>query len=176
MNHFRTGLFLIAAVCCVSSGRDAAPPVAAPPLEIDFKPATSSFFVQDFGVPSCGVPEGRQEIYDPETGTFHIQFHAGECVNNAFEVTKVSERFTRPIIFRLTGAPQGYGCLGQPLALFVDGQTYPLEVSDSGAGFVDKTLFRVDRVDDVVTIAFTEKGQALLKPGARISFTVDFCW
>ncbi len=176
MNHFRTVLLPIMALCCVSCGQDAPDPIVGPPLEIEFKSATSSFFIQDFGVPSCGVPKGRQDCYDPQTGIFHIQFYDRECVNSSFEVTKVRERFTRPIIFRLSGVSQGYGCLGQPLALTVDGQTYALELGDTGMGEVDKTLFRVDRNDDVVTIEFTEKGQALLKPGARISFTVDFCW
>ena len=94
-------------------------------------------------------------------------------------------------MFRLTGVPPNFGCVGDPLSLCVgfrdafrdslrlDGKCYAawsmilLARPDRP---VDKTLFRVERQADVVTVEFTEKGEALLKPGALISFKVDTGW
>lgn len=41
---------------------------------------------------------------------------------------------------------------------------------------MDRTLFRVERQPDGLLVEFTEKGQALLKPGALISFRLDTGW
>jgi len=73
-----------------------------------------------------------------------------------------------------------YGCVGVPLALTVGENRYPLiDVGhDSFHAYerFDRTLFRTERKDDVVTVAFTEKGQAILKPGAQVSFKIDTGW
>jgi hypothetical protein len=155
---------------------------ASPPLEIKF-------------LQSCGLPEGRQQVYDPKTGIFHIHFHkpsriggfgSGLYKRSAFEVTKVATRFVKPVVFRLTGVPASYGCVGDPLALCVgggfqdhlrlDGKTYALVDDPLASGQVDKRLFRVQRKNDRVTVEFTEEGQALLKPGVLISFKIDTGW
>jgi hypothetical protein len=177
MNHFRVFFWLILAISCVACSQDAAGPgaieqgdePAQPPLEIRF-------------TESCGVPEGRQQAYDPRTGVFHIHFqppraigtrYSGLFERSAFEVTKVAERFAKPVVFRLTGVPADYGCWPDPLALTVDGTRYALDYEVDG---IDKTLFRVERKEETVIVAFTEKGHALMKPGAQISFKVDTGW
>jgi hypothetical protein len=144
--------------------------ISRPPLEIKFRPLEHLLGgVGDdggtSGVPSCKVPEGRQQVYDPNTGVFHIQFVDGGWHRSAFEITKVAERFAKPVVFRLTSVPTGWDCMG--LELSVGDKRYALEEDHSYVP-VDKTLFLVDRKEDVVTIDFTEKGQALLKPGTRI--------
>jgi len=198
MNRFRTFLLLALTISCPACSQDAAGPVAIQqggdaagpvaiqqdgdqsqaPLEIRFKEA-------------CGLPEGREHIYDPKTGIFHVHFkprdygHTTSLDPSAFEVTKVGGRFAKPVVFRFTGVPEGYGCVGYPLGLY----TRPA-FSWSDARYVfdecdlsilagercDKTLFRVERKEDVVTVEFTEKGQALLKPGVDIGFAVDTGW
>jgi hypothetical protein len=148
----------------------------APPLEIRFKSAMGTLFIEDYGVPSCGVPKDRQQSYDPQTGVFHIHFKSGDGVRCAFEVTKIDERSTKPIVFRLTGVPLDFGCLGRSLALIVGDKVYDLEDGRWAWRPVDKTLCRVERKGEQVTVAFTQKGRALLKPGAQIGFTVDCDW
>jgi hypothetical protein len=187
-NHFRTCLLLLCTASCPACSRDAAEPFASrqgddpaqPPLEINFKQL-------------CGPPEGRQHVYDPETGVFHVHFKkpqpigrfSGFYERSAFEVTKVAERFAKPVVFRLTGVPASYGCLGDPLTLSPGGATdnrrpagdrYALVEDALAPGPVDEALFRVERTADVVTVTFTEKGRALLKPGAMISFKPDCAW
>jgi hypothetical protein len=183
-------IILILASC---SRQDMADPVAHwpndeidPPLEITFKQ-------------SCKLPEGRQQVYDPRTGIFHVHFEeptrigmrgSGLYKRSAFEVTKIRGPFVKPVVFRLTGVPSNYGCLGDPLSLCVDGRNgqddefhfhlegkyYALVEDPLAQGPVDKTYFRVERQDEVVTVAFTEKGRALLKPGALVSFKLDHGW
>ena len=186
MSRYWICLTLIITVFGSACFQGAAGPVALPqgdepsppPLEIIFKPLSASFGFHDetSGVPSCGVPDGRQQVYDPKTGVFHIAFKSRNYKRSAFEVKKVAERFTKPVVFRLTGVPSEYGCLGVSLALFVGGKGYAIEEGALAPGPVDKTLFRVERKQEVVTVEFTAKGQSLLKPGAQISFTVDTGW
>ena len=128
------------------------------------------------GVPSCGVPEGKEGIYDPGTGIFHIRFKARKHARSAFEITKVAGTFAKPVVFRMDGVPREIGCLGYPLTLTVDGTSRPLESGALGSDPCDETLFHVKREGEAVLVAFTEKGQALLKPGAWISFKVDYGW
>ncbi len=168
-------MLLIFAVSCSACCQDVPDPIAIqqgddlsqPPLEINFKQ-------------SCGVPEGRQQAYDPKTGVFHIHFKPQRFAVSAFGVTKVAERFAKPVVFRLTGVPLAYGCVGLPLVLTVGEKRYVMiDVGPSSFHAYerfDRTLFRVERKEDVVTVAFTEKGQALLRPGAQISFKVDTGW
>jgi hypothetical protein len=165
-------VFLAALVTC-SCDRSVAEP-EGPPLEIKFLSATNTLFGDDCGVPSCGVPRGRASCYDPDTGVFHVQAEVYGEAAVGFEVTKVSERITRPIAFRLTRVPPDYGCLGRPLSLTVKGKHYPL-VQDI-LGDVDESLFRVEHDGDAVVVTFTEKGQKLLEPGARIGWSVDNNW
>jgi hypothetical protein len=182
MNHCRACLLLIVTVACLACDQDVAGPIATqqgddpsqPPLEINFKHAEHLF--RGTGEKSCEVPEGRQQVYDPKTGVFHIHFKPRNFECSAFEVTKVAERFAKPLVFRLTGVPRGYGCVGRSLALSVADKSYALEENALAPGPFDKTLFRVQRKEKVVTIEFTQKGQALLKPGAQISFTIDTGW
>jgi hypothetical protein len=183
MSRFRTCWLLVFMVSCPACRQDVAGPSAIqqgdeqspPPLEINFRQA-------------CCVAEGRQQAYDSKTGVFHIHFKPPETSRygrvdlepSAFEVMKVAERFTRPIVFRMTGVPIGYGCVGSPLALTAGEKRYPMiDVGhDSLYAYdrFDRTLFRVENKGGVVTVEFTEKGQALLKPGTQISFTVDSGW
>jgi hypothetical protein len=186
--QFRTWLLLILVVACSAGCQDRRAPVAIqqsddpPPLEITFKE-------------SCGLPEGRQQVYDPKTGVFHVHFGpskaegsrgSGLYRRSGFEVTKAAEQFVKPVVFRLTGVPEYYGCCGDSLTLCVgggysdnlllDGKSYPLVDDPMAYPPVDKTLFRVERQGEVVVIEFTEKGQALLKPGALVSFKLDHGW
>jgi hypothetical protein len=190
MNQYRKWFLLIVAVASCGCQAAADPVVrrgddeAAPPLEITFKQ-------------SCVLPEGQKQVYDPETGVFHVHFElpkriggrgSGLYKRSAFEVTKINGPFVKPVVFRLTGVPSDYGCVGDPLSLCVgasdglidslqlDGQCYALIDDPLAQGPVDKTLFRVQRLGDAVIIEFTEKGRALLKPGALISFKVDTGW
>jgi hypothetical protein len=191
MNHFRTWVLLVVTVAAFSGCQDVADPIArppggeaAPPLEVKFSQ-------------SCGLPQGRQRVYDATTGVFHVHFESvkpigargsGLYERSAFEVTKSNGPFVKPSIFRLTGIPPDYGCVGDPLSLCVgcsdglrdnlrlDGKCYALVDDPLAQGPVDKTLFRVERQGDVVTVEFTEQGRELLKPGVLISFKVDTGW
>jgi hypothetical protein len=170
---------MVACFCGCQNTADpmAGPPgnEAAPPLEVKFRQ-------------SCGLPQGRQQVYDAKAGVFHVHFESAKHKRSAFEVTKINGPFVKPIVFRLTGVPPNYGCVGDPLSLCVgfsdglrdslrlDGKCYALVDGPLAHGPVDKTLFRVERQADVVTVEFTEKGGALLKPGALISFKVDTGW
>jgi hypothetical protein len=127
------------------------------------------------------VPAGRDRVYDPQTGAFHIQFQARDFTRSGFEVTKVAERFPEPVVFRLTGIPTGYGCLGHPLILTVGEKRYALDPSCESQYWrdeepIDVTLIHSTRKGDEVTLAFTDKGQSLLKSGANISLKVDTGW
>jgi hypothetical protein len=141
------------------------------------------------------VPKGRKHIYDAETGTFHIHFQSrgrGSMIDpSAFKLTKVNGRFDKPVVLRLTGVPLAYGCMGFPLCLTTGDHApgyyeahhkgHPVYFLDDREAILpeqrcDKSLFEVERKEDVVTIRFTEKGQALLKPGVQIAFTVDTGW
>src|SRR5262249_50690296 len=132
MNCHRTCFGLILAVSCTACSPDVAHPVAIepreevplPPVEIRFKPSDGLFSKE--GELSCGVPQGRDQVYDPETGVFHVHFNARNYTRSGFEITKVAARFPRPVVFRLTGVPLVYGCLGVPLALTVGGKRYAL--------------------------------------------------
>jgi hypothetical protein len=115
-------------------------------------------------------------VYDPQTGVFHIHFFPRNYAVHAFTVTQSVERFTKPVVFSLTGVPRAYGCLGVPLALSVGGKRYAIEEGALGPGRVDRTLFRVERKADWVRVEFTQKGQALLKAGTEVSFKVDSGW
>jgi hypothetical protein len=191
MSRYWTWALLVLTVWAFCGCKEAAGPIApplgdpsAPPLELNFGQ-------------SCGLPEGRQQAFDPKTGVFHVHFTAPKSIGtpgsglyerSGFEVTKAAGPFVKPVIFRLTGVPPDYGCVGDPLSLCVgfseglrdslrlDGKCYALVDDPLTQGPVDKTLFRVERQGDVVTVEFTEKGQALLKPGALISFKVDTGW
>jgi hypothetical protein len=151
---------------------------AQPPLEISFRPAEGLRAKE--GDVSCSVPAGRDEMYDPQTGIFHIHFRAGDLKRCALEVTKANRPFARPVEFRFTGIPIGYGCMGHPLTLAVDDKRYGIDAScDSQyywAEHVDPALVRSKREKDAVLVEFTERGQALLKPGARISLEIDTGW
>jgi hypothetical protein len=176
----------ILAVACSANCQERAGPVAIreggspeqPRLEIRFQP--SQGLRAKAGEVSCEVPKGRDQVYDPDTGVFHVHFKAGNFTASGFEVTKVPERLPKPVVFRLTGVPLAYGCVGVPLALTVGENRYPLiDVGhDSFHPYerFDRTLFRIERKDDVVTVAFTEKGQTILKPGAQVSFKIDTGW
>ncbi len=154
------------------------------PLEIRFNP--SQGLGAKKGEVSCGVPAGREQVYDPDTGVFHVHFKARNLTYSGFEVTKVAERFPGPVVFRLTGVPESYGCVGVPLALTVDEKRYAMidvgHETFPAYDRMDRTLFRaerkrdVDRKEDVLTVEFTKKGQALLKPGAQVSFKLDTGW
>ena len=186
MCHFRAWS-LLAFVAAGSAGcQDRRDPVpvqegdnpSLPPLEITFKP--SQGLSAKAGEVSCGVPEGRDQVYDPQTGVFHIHFKSRDFTRSAFEVTKSTARFAQPVVFKLSGVPSGYGCLGHPLTLSVAGHRYAIDAScDSQyywAKHFDTALVRSRREGDVVTVEFTEKGQALLKPGAQISLEIDTGW
>jgi hypothetical protein len=184
--QFRGWLLLILVVACSAGCRRG--PVAIqqsddpPPLEITFKE-------------SCGLPEGREQTYDPKTGVFHVHFElskdgysrgSGVYPRSAFEVTRVAAQFVKPVVFRLTGVPEYYGCCGDSLTLCIGGvyhdclqlggKSYPLDNDVMADGLIDKTLFRVERRGEAVVIEFTEKGQVLLKPGALVSFKIDCGW
>jgi len=187
MNRFPTVLVVLFAVACSSFCQDGPTPgvsrpghePAPPPLEIRFKKADGLHAKKD--EVSCAVPEGRGQVYDPATGIFHIHFKVRNFTDGGFEMTKVAERFTKPVVFRLTGISSAYGCLGHPLTLLVGGQRYALDPSCASLYFwgerpFDKALFRSERKGDVVTVAFTPKGQALLKPGAQILLAIDTGW
>ena len=189
MNHFRTRVWLVVAAAACAGCRDGAGPAAprpgdaaAPPLEIDFRQ-------------SCGLPEGRQQVDDPETGVFHVHFDSPKRVGSpgsglyrrsAFEVTKVAGPFVKPVVFRLTGVPESFGCVGDPLALDVggdlrdhlrlDGEVYCAGQRPPRAGAGGSGPIPGRGKGDVVTVEFTEKGRALLKPGALVSFKVDTGW
>jgi hypothetical protein len=202
MKHFLTSLWLAFAVLLLAGCNDAddpkvpqpaapksAAPLAAAPQPVDEAESPLGF---EFKQP-CGLPAGRQRVYDPNTGIFHIHFGSSKpigsgaiCERNAFEVKKILGPFVRPVVFRLTGVPLSYGCLGDPLALNIgrgasngyrlEGRSYALVADPLASGPIDKSLFRIERNDDVLIVAFTEKGQALLQPGAMISFRLDFGW
>ena len=153
-------------------------PSAQPPLEVSFLPSQGLFAKE--GEVSCSVPAGRDHVYDPKTGTFHVHFQSRNFVRSACEVTKSTGRFARPVVFRFTGVPTSYGCLGHPLTLTVAEKRYAMDASMDSEHYwakeFDKALFRSQREGDAVTVEFTEKGQALLRPGARISLEVDTGW
>jgi hypothetical protein len=191
MNRGWTWAFLallVFALCGCQEATDPGPQPAGealvPPLELSFGPC-------------CGVPEGREQAYDPKTGVFHVHFAepkpigmrgSGLFERSAFEVTKAPGPFVRPVKFRLTGIPSNYGCVGDPLSLCVGGKDglrdrlrlggtcYALVEDPLELAPVDKTLFRVQHQDNVVLVEFTEKGQALLKEGTLISFQIDTGW
>jgi hypothetical protein len=180
MSRFHPSPLLLVMLCCLGCTQAVPDPADAPgddpspPLEVRFEPFERG--LTSATGPSCGVPEGRPQAYDPKTGSFHIHFRSGDYATSAFEVTKVAERSPGPIVFRLTGVPQAYGCLGTPLSLIVDGKSYAFEKDELAPVRLDKALCRVERKDDTVTLAFTEKGRAILKPGARVSFSIDTGW
>jgi hypothetical protein len=141
----------------------------------------------------CELPAGRQQAHDPETGIFRIHFRrggGGVPDPSAFEVTKVPRSFEKPLVFRLTGVPAWYGLAGYPLALSVGGNNYVIDLEsvpgqlmasvgsrDGRFGDIcDRTLFRVERRGEVVTVEFTARGQALLRPGAQIWFAWAHGW
>jgi hypothetical protein len=183
MNRFQAYCSLLLTLSCSACNQETAGPGAfasedenSPTLlEIAFRPF-SGLFTRDNAGLSCGVPAGRQQIYDPKTGVFHIHFKSQNYTRSAFEVKKVADRFTKPIVFRLTGDTRGYGCLGHDLTFSVDGKEYPLADSMYADRQIDKTLFRVEHKEQLVTIEFTQKGQALLKPGAQVWLSVDTGW
>jgi hypothetical protein len=158
----------------IQEGDDA----SASPLEISFEPSQGLRAKE--GEVSCGLPPGRDRVYDSQTGVFHVHFNARDFTCSAFAVQKAAGRFTKPVVFRFTGVPTGYGCLGQPLTLTVADKRYAIDASCESQYYwaepFDKTLFRSRREGDVVTVEFTEKGRALLKPGARISLEIDTGW
>jgi hypothetical protein len=132
---------------------------SSPPLEFAFKRF-------------CGPPPGHKGAYDAATGTFHVHFRKGKLAEtigraHAFEITKVAGRFDRPVVFRLEGVPASPN---RPLALTVGEKVYRLAPERH-----DKELLRVERKQGVTLITFTPKGQALLRPGARVSY-VRFYW
>lgn len=181
MHRFLTFLVFLAALalgsCARKGGEPNGPPEAKPnepPLEIKFLSTRGTLFGDDYGVASCGVPKGRTSCYDPATGVFHVQVNVYGEVEVGFEITRVSERISRPVAFRLTRVPPHYGCVGRPLAFTVKGKDYPL-VNDI-LGDVDTRLFRVERDRDAVVVTLTDKGQKLLEPGARIGYSVDNNW
>lgn len=176
---------LVVALACLACTQDPAERggepgdnLAAAPLDIAFNPFSGSFFFAKTtqGEPSCGLPPGRQQLYDSRTGTFHIHLTARDLHSSGFEVTKVAARFTRPIVFRLTGDTYGAGCLGRDLTLTVDDKDYPLVDGPLSYGQVDRTLFHSQRDGATVTVTFTRKGEALLKPGAQVWLQVDTAW
>ncbi len=181
-----TWLLLILAVACSTGCQDQTVAVAnqeadapkSPPLEIDFKP-TEGLYAKE-GEVSCGLPQGRDEVYDPQTGEFHIHFNSRRFTRSAFEVKKAAGPFAKPVVFRFTGIPLSYGCLGHPLTLSVDDKQYALDASCDSQYFwaehFDKSLFRSHREGDAVTVEFSEKSQTLLKPGTRISLEIDTGW
>jgi hypothetical protein len=200
MNHFRTCFWLLFTIAASSGCQEAAgPSVLSRPDEAPPAPLKSAFR-QSCGPleitfwQSCGPPAGGQRVYDPKTGVFHIHFSEPEHIGSlcsgvykrsGFEVTKVTGPFVKPVVFRLTGVPASYGCLGDPLALCVgeafsdflpDGKIYDLVADPLAAGPVDQTLFRVKHDVDAITIEFREKGRALLKPGTVMSFKLDHAW
>ena len=131
---------------------------AQPPLEIAFKRF-------------CAPPADR-DIFDPRTQTIHIHFFAGELGErigqaSEFELAQVSNRLPKALAFRLTGLPDEPN---QPLRLHVGEERFLLDPVRH-----DKTLFHVERRDDATQIEFTQKGLALLKPGARFRF-LEMAW
>ena len=180
MSLFGASMLLLTG-SCPGYGQPAASPVeqadeaSAPPLGITFQPSRG-LVGENLREPSCGVPTGRRQVYDPATGVFHIHFRPRNFAVSAFTVTKTPARFTKPVVFHLTGVPKAYGCLGAPLALSVDGKSYAIEKGATAPARADRTLFQVERSADRVTVKFTEKGQALLKSGAQIWFQVDTGW
>jgi hypothetical protein len=183
---FQAALSLVLVVACSAGCQDRAGLVAVqkadtpspPPLEISFQPSQGLRAKE--GELSCEVPHGRSQVYDPQTGTFHIHFRSRDFTRCAFEVTKATGRFTQPVVFRFTGVPSGYGCLGHPLTLSLADKRYAIDGSCDSQYYwtehFDKALFRSQRDGDVVTVEFTEKGQSLLKPGAKISLEIDTGW
>jgi hypothetical protein len=127
------------------------------------------------------VPNGRDGVYDAATGTFHVHFKVRNFTQGGFDVAKVSGKLPRPLKFRLTGIPRVYGCLGEPLCLMVGEKNYALD-PDNRYGFsrqmepLDEALYHTTRQGDAITIEFTEKGVALLKPGTRVFLRVDTGW
>src|SRR5438552_1176742 len=95
-----------------------------PPLQINCLPHSDRFLEPKKATSSCGVPEGRQQVYDPKTGIFHIHFKPQSYAVSAFEIEKVAQRFEKPIVFRLTGVPTDFGCVGHSLVLSVGGKRY----------------------------------------------------
>lgn len=155
------------------------------------RPESPSLEITFFG--ACHVPGDRSQAYDPETGIYHIEF--GGYAETGFDVVKVvEEQAGKPVKFHFTGLPDMYGFDGLPLTLAVDGKYYLIDLKrDPGDSETyhlirDDTLFRVEskfvteytyerpmRMIDV-TVEFTEKGRALLKPGARIFAVVLRYW
>jgi len=165
MRLFWIAPLLTVALFCTGCKREMVDPV--PPLEISFEER-------------CGLPEGRQRVYDPETGVFHIHFARSNTESCSFRIAKVANDLPKSIGFRFTGVPQSYGVSGWPLALHVAGETYIIDLqaqimeTNSFVRIIrDETLFRVSRAGEVVAVEFTEKGRKLLQPGTRISFTFD---
>jgi hypothetical protein len=143
----------------------------------------------------CGLPAGRTQVYDPRTGIYHIHFGPSESIGSfgsglfkrsGFEIAKVHGPTTKPVTFRLTGVPANFGCFGDALSLNVgrttpdafrlDGKSTPLIADPLALDPVDATLVQSVRDADGVTITLTEKGAALLVPGALISFRLDHGW
>jgi hypothetical protein len=133
MNPFgRMCLVLVLAGCCTACRQDAAGPVQTrpgdepprAPLEIRFRP--SEGLCAKAGEVSCEVPEGRDRVYDARTGVFHVHFKARNLTASGFEVIRAAARFPKPVVFRLTGVPTSYGCVGIPLALTVGEKRYTM--------------------------------------------------
>ncbi len=101
--------------------------------------------------------------YEPATGTYHIHCTGhGIAEGSGFEVVSTA-RLSRPVVLRLTGIPER---LDHPLALSVGKEYFRLDPERH-----DRALFHVERKGGVTTVTFTEKGKALLAPGARIHYT-----
>jgi len=181
VTRFGTALALVLAVIGSSNVEgESDADTARPPLEIRFRSEQGGLRAKKDDA-SCGLPPTRDRVYDPETGVFHIHFKARDFSESGFEVAKTADRITKPVVFRLTGVPRAYGCLGHPLTLSVGGKTYGLDPSCASLYSrderqFDKGLFQSERKGDVLTVQFTEKGQALLKAGAQITLAIDTGW
>ena len=186
MLRFQPYITLSLALSCSACNQEAAVPVAighdeiAPaPLEITFKPLSASFTLnaEREGEPSGGPPPGRDQVYDPKTGIFHIHFKSKNMKRSAFEITKAADHFRKSVVFRFTGATRGDGCLGQDLTFSVDGKDYALSEGALSYGHVvDTKLFRIANDVDAVTVEFTKQGERLLKPGAQVWLRFDTGW
>ncbi len=179
----RTVLLATAMGCFAISGYVRPEPHSVPPLDIKYSVPPLDIKFMDL----CRLPKDRVQVYDPNTGVFHIDFYGAECGGRSgFEVVRVAEGTTEPVVFRLTGLTDMYGFDGLPLTLAVDGKNYLVDMTrDPGCCWEsklirDNTLFRVEskfvteytyerpiRMIEV-TVEFTEKGRLLLKPGTQI--------
>src|SRR5262245_47994290 len=99
MNHFLNSLLLVLTVsfAAVDQASAAARPdqpgdkSASPPIEFNFNPTHRLLvkgLVEKHEGPAAGVPKGRRQAYDPETGIFHVQFKPRSYAYSGFEVAK----------------------------------------------------------------------------------------